>query len=280
MDRMPVLEEVSYSAKHPDIGSEIEKVKTKQSKLPRDTKSPTSSASMPATTENLIDFITFHPDEHVTSSKNVGDALLDLLSGSLPSTSTVTTNEGKLFPLSFTILSWLSKAELVDLKDMHREFNLSLVVSCDLLADPVFFVVLVYFSELFIRRLTNASTWSTDAWDCQVEIEILMRFFRSFCYTVQSSSTGGSNALRDILSLADPPEYSSVSRNSLSSIRSPRVSTTQATSSQSSNLLSLVDSKSTNLVQNTSSLLDDFPDGYHPDSPSKPSQPGSIADPI
>lgn len=95
MDRMPVLEEVSYSAKHPDIGSEIEKVKNKQSKLSHDTKSP---ASMPASTENLIDFITFHPDEHVTSPKNVGDALLDLLSGSLPSTSTVTTNEGKLFP--------------------------------------------------------------------------------------------------------------------------------------------------------------------------------------
>lgn len=107
-----------------------------------------------------------------------------------------------------------------------------------------------------------------------------MRSFCSFCYTVQSSSTGGSNALRDILSLADPPEYPSVSRNSLSSIRSPRASTTQATSSQSSNLLSLADTKSTNLVQNTSSLLDDFPDGYHPDSPSKPSQPGSIADPI
>lgn len=105
VDRMPVLEEVSYSAKHPDIGSEIEKVKNKQSKLPHDTKSPASSASMPAITENLIDFITFHPDEHVTSPKNVGDALLDLLSGSLPSTSAVTTNEGKLYsPLLYYYL--------------------------------------------------------------------------------------------------------------------------------------------------------------------------------
>lgn len=116
--------------------------------------------------------------------------------------------------------------------------------------------------------------------DYQVEVEILMRNFRSFCYTVQSSSTGGSNALRDILSLGDPPEYSSVSRNSLSSTPSQRVSMTQATSSQSSNLLSLVDTNLTNLVQNTSSLLDGFTDGYHPDSPSKPSQPGLIADPI
>lgn len=107
-----------------------------------------------------------------------------------------------------------------------------------------------------------------------------MRDFRSFCYTVQSSSTGSSNALQDILSLGDPPEYSSISRNSLSSTPSQRVSTTQATSSQSSNLVSLVDTKSTNLVQNTSSLLNDFPDGYHPDSPSKPSKPGLIADPI
>jgi hypothetical protein len=138
VDRMPVLEEVSYSAKHPDIGSEIEKVKHKQSKLPHDTKSPTSSASMPAITENLIDFITFHPDEHVTPSKNVGDALLDLLSGSLPSTSTVTTNEGKLYSPLLYYYVVVVKGRTGGFQDMHREFYLSIVVPCDLFSDSAF----------------------------------------------------------------------------------------------------------------------------------------------
>lgn len=41
---------------------------------------------------------------------------------------------------------------------MHKEFYLLLVVPCDLLSDPVYFAVRVWYSGLFIRRLTNAST--------------------------------------------------------------------------------------------------------------------------
>ena len=83
MERMPVLDEATYSAKH-EMGVDGHHTAAAVTSEPHANgyvKDANGIGKQPAATSNLMDLLSFMPDEQQpsSSSKSSGDALLDLL---------------------------------------------------------------------------------------------------------------------------------------------------------------------------------------------------------
>jgi AP-1 complex subunit gamma-1 len=98
VERMPVLDEATYSAKH-EMGVDSHHTTAAVTSEPRangHVKHGNGIEKQPGATSNLMDLLSFMPDEQPSSpSKSTGDALLDLL-GSGPVGGSNSTTPGAL----------------------------------------------------------------------------------------------------------------------------------------------------------------------------------------
>lgn len=95
---MPVLDEATYSAKH-EMGVDVTTATvTSEPHANGHVKQPNGVGKQPAATSNLMDLLSFMPDDQPsTPSQSAGDALLDLLGDGPMGVGNSTVSSGSLW---------------------------------------------------------------------------------------------------------------------------------------------------------------------------------------